>query len=455
MAYSRYKIALFIRITILFLLLTVLAFALCNLNFKTNLPLVVITLVPIIVILFLSVRNLFRFTIRRFLEMDDFFESAKYRDFSRWFSEDYGTEDIRRLHKGFNEINKTIKAINNEKEIQHLYLKKILELVDTGIVAYNVETGKVLWINESIKIILNVPSLKNISFIEKRKPALYTTIFETDYAKGSTISIDAGNSKIKILISSSLFLIEGEVFKLIVLQNIDTTLSQTESDACKKLLSVMTHEIMNSIAPISSLADTLQSKVQSAIKDPVQYQLEMNDLDIGIESIKNRSEGLLKFAKTYRSLSKITKLKLEEVLVSSFFENICILMKPSLESKSIEFDFELSKSDLKIQADVHLIEQVLINLILNSVDACKNQEHPKIIMSAKKNIDSSITIKVVDNGMGISEEIIEDIFVPFFSTKKNGSGIGLSLCQQIMLLHKGKIQINSIAGEGTVINLIF
>lgn len=433
----------------------VLSYAVSKLNFKENLPFGLIVTIPILIVIAILLQNLFKFTTRRFSEMDDFFESVKYRDFSRWYSEDHKTEDIRQLHKGFNEVNTAIKDINNEKEIQHLYLKKILELIQTGIVAYNVNSGEVLWINEALKKIINIPSIKNIGFIEKRKSNLYTAIFETNHVEGSTIAIDVGSNKMKVLVSSTLFTIENDVFKLIALQNIDTTLSQTESDAWKKLLSVMTHEIMNSIAPISSLADTLQSKVQLAIKDPVAHQLEMNDLDIGIESIKSRSEGLLKFAKTYRSLSKITKLNLEEVSVRSFFENITILMKPSLQAKSIEFDVVLDKSDLKIKADVHLIEQVLINLILNAVDACKNKEFPKITLLAKNNIDNTITIQVIDNGVGISEEIIEDVFVPFFSTKKSGSGIGLSLCQQIIVLHKGKIQINSNEGEGTVMNLIF
>ena len=439
----------------LFFALAVLAFALNNLDFKSNLPLAIITVLPTMVLIIFLVHNLYKFMIRRFIEMDDFFESVKYRDFSRWFSEKSGPEDIRKLHRGFNDVNSTIKNINTEKEAQHLYLQKILELVDTGIVAYNIETGVILWINDAFKEVLDIPSLKNIAFIKKRNPQLYTSIFTAKQLSGNTITIDIANNKTKILISNSNFKIKDDTFKLIVLKNIDDTLDQTESEAWKKLLSVMTHEIMNSIAPISSLAETLQSKVQLSIKNPKKHAMDVNDLEAGIESIKKRSEGLLKFAKTYRSLNKITKLNLGVVLVSDLFDTIEVLMRPSLENKHIALGFEIENPELKIEIDTYLIEQVLINLILNAVEACKECENPSIAISAQKDIDGHAIIKIKDNGKGIPDEIIDDVFIPFFSTKKNGSGIGLSLCQQIMFLHKGKIQINSIENTGTVIRLVF
>jgi len=455
MAYKKYKIALFFRVIVLFFSLTILAFILSKLDFRTKLSISLITILPILAFSIITFYNLYKFLIRRFDEMDDFFESVKYRDFSRWFTEKSGHQDIRELHKGFNEVNKTIKEINIEKEAQHLYLQKILELVGTGIIAYNLKTGKVLWVNESFKNNLGIPSLKNIDFVAKRKPELFHEIFEVNHAIGNTISIEVDEEKTKILISSSLFQIKEDSFKLIVLQNIEDTLSRTESEAWKKLLSVMTHEIMNSIAPISSLAETLQSKVQLSIKDPMENELEIHDLDAGIESIRKRSEGLLKFAKTYRSLNKITKLNLNHVLVSDLFENLINLMRPSLESKNILFDYKLDNPDLYIDLDTYLIEQVLINLLLNSVEACKNIPNAKIILSAQKNIKGKSIIKIRDNGKGIPDEILDDIFIPFFSTKKNGSGIGLSLCKQIILLHQGKIQIKSVMGLGTEISLVF
>lgn len=317
------------------------------------------------------------------------------------------------------------------------------------------DSGKVLWANDSFKEILGIPSLKTTQFIQKRNQRLHDAIFETNHAKGHTIEVEVNHEKIKILINSSIFLIEEESFKLVVIKNIDDTINRTESEAWKKLLSVMTHEIMNSIAPISSLAETLQYKIRASFEDPEKDPLEITDLDDGIETIKNRSQGLLKFAKTFRSLNKVTKLNLNNVLINGLFENIRILMEPSLEKKHIELVFEIEPPDLKIEIDTYLIEQVLINLILNSVEACKETDHPRITISAQKNIEGRSIIKVTDNGGGISEEIRDQIFIPFFSTKKTGSGIGLSLCKQIVLLHNGKLQVASELGKGTVIRVVF
>ncbi len=399
--------------------------------------------------------NIYTFVKRRFVAMDDFFEAVKYRDFSRWFPEDRGPKDIRFLYTGFNEINRTIKEINTKNEAQYVYLQKILEMVDIGIIAYNLETGDVLWSNDSFGDILDLPSFKNIRFVESRKPELFNTIFETYHREPNSISIALQNESLKILISDTVFQVEDDAFKLIVIQDIDNTLNKNESESWKKLLSVMTHEIMNSIAPISSLADTLQTNLQLAIEQPKTNILELEDLNSGIKTIKNRSEGLLKFAKTYRSLSKVTNLNLQRVKVAELFNNIQLLMEPSIKAKNIAIEFKISGPKLELDIDTHLIEQVLINLILNAVDACKHNDNAQIKVMASQNRNRDIVIKVYDNGSGIPPDILENIFVPFFTSKATGSGIGLSLCKQIMLLHKGRIIVKSVENEGSVFSLVF
>jgi len=220
------------------------------------------------------------------------------------------------------------------------------------------------------------------------------------------------------------------------------------------LLSVMTHEIMNSIAPISSLSETLQTEVRLKLKDKELYNLQLEDLDAGITSIKKRSEGLMKFAKTYRTLNKVSQVNKSKILVDELFKNISNLLEPSLNQKDIQLEFKNLNPKLEINIDTHLIEQVLINLIINARDACENQADSKILVSAQKFKDG-VQIKVADNGKGIPSEILETVFVPFYSTKKNGSGIGLSLSKQIMMLHNGRLQVQSEEGKGTVMSLTF
>ena len=447
MNYKNYILRLFFRI--LLLVTTILAFG--YLIYIKKPALIALASFVMLYLIF----NTYSFVKRRFAAMDDFFEAVKYRDFSRWFPEDRGPKDIRFLYTGFNEINRTIKEINSQNEAQYVYLQKILEMVDIGIIAYNIETGDVLWSNDSFRETLDFPSFKNIHFVEKRKPELYTTIFETYHREPNSISIALQNEKIKVLISDTVFQVKEDAFKLIVVQNIDDTLNKNESEAWKKLLSVMTHEIMNSIAPISSLAETLQRNVQLTLEYPKENELELEDLHAGIKTIKNRGEGLLKFAKTYRSLSKVTHLNLQRTKVSELFKNIELLMEPSIKAKNIAVDFSITTPKLELDIDTHLIEQVLINLILNAVDACKNRNDAHIKIRASQTPNRAVVIKILDNGSGIPQDIMESIFIPFFTSKTTGSGIGLSLCKQIMLLHKGKILVNSIENKGTVFSLVF
>lgn len=404
---------------------------------------------------FITVMNLYRYVIKRFVEMDDFFESVKYRDFSRWFSEEHGPGDIRQLHKGFNLVNKTIKSINNERQAQFVYLQKILEMVNVGIIAYNVESGEVLWTNDSFLKILDFPSFKNIRFVESRRHEIFEELFETYHSNTVSVTLKLKQEALKVLISDTVFDVEDESFKLVVVQNIDDTLNRNESEAWKKLLSVMTHEIMNSIAPISSLAETLEGNIAATLKHPEKDPLELEDLHAGISSIKKRSEGLMKFAKTYRSLNKVTKVHRSNISVRELFGNINDLLKPTLVDRQIAINFVFEKAQLELEIDTYLIEQVLINLIMNAMDATEGGEQPQITVSAEMTPQRRMQLMVRDNGKGIPLEVQESVFIPFFTTKATGSGIGLSLCKQIMTLHQGKIQLKSSEGMGTEVRLIF
>jgi signal transduction histidine kinase len=258
-----------------------------------------------------------------------------------------------------------------------------------------------------------------------------------------------------VVLSATAFRTENVHFKLIAFQNVNEALEETESKAWQKLLSVMTHEIMNSVAPISSLANTLQNRLkQFSLETPDTTGI-TEDLELGIETIRKRSEGLLKFTETYRNLNKITKASLARVFVSGLFENLHRLMQPTLTQKNIEITFILKDPLLSVEIDAGLIEQVLINLILNAIDAVKSKTDPKIVLSAYTDNDNKVIIKLADNGTGMPEDLLDQIFIPFFSTKKNGNGIGLSLCKQIMMVHKGTISVQSKVNEGTAFYLRF
>jgi two-component system nitrogen regulation sensor histidine kinase NtrY len=447
MIFKRYEWRLVLRVLILFITLLLSSFVIVAGQY--------IYLFIVIPAILYELADLIRFQKKAQDEIKQFVESIHYRDFSRHFDEHRAPNELKPLRKGFNEINTTFKVISRERETQYHYLQKILELVDTGIISYEQETGEIGWINDAFKRLLGIPYLKSIHSLQKREEQLYLSIVNLKPGDSKLVTITRNQQQIKILVSASALRSDDKLYKLLAFQNVSEALDETESKAWQKLLNVMTHEIMNSVAPISSLADTLKNRLQSPeiINSMAGSQLE--DLELGIDTIKRRSEGLLKFTESYRNLNKIIQLDLKHILICDLFENISSLMLPSLEKKHIELGIIIRDLTLAVNIEINLVEQVLINLVVNAIEAVKDVEAPQIVLSAELQPNNKIIIKVSDNGTGMPPELLDKIFIPFFSTRKTGSGIGLSLCKQIMLLHKGTIQVQSVEDKGSAFLLQF
>lgn len=411
-----------------------------------------IALIPVIIFQIVDFYNFHR---KAQEEVEQFVESVHYRDFSRHFDVKEAPLELQPLRKGFNEINSTFKVISREKETQYQYLQRILELVNTGILSYDHAGGEIVWMNESFKKMLGIPYLKTIHSLERRDGGLYHEILALRPGQNKIVSITKDNNSFKTLLSATAFQTDGRVYKLIAFQDVNEALDETEAKAWQKLLSVMTHEIMNSVAPISSLAETMLRRLQASAPFLKKEPGAMEDLELGIDTIRRRSEGLLKFAETYRNLNKITRPNLKQIFARDLFESLHRLMQPTLAQKDIELEIILKDPALALEADPSLVEQVLINLVVNAIEAIKDSPEPRIMLSAGQLAGNRVVIKVADNGTGMSAELMENIFIPFFSTKKSGSGIGLSLCKQIMLLHKGNIQVQSEEGVGSAFLLYF
>jgi two-component system, NtrC family, nitrogen regulation sensor histidine kinase NtrY len=446
---TRYEISLTIRVILLLASITAAAF--CIVEHRYTL------LIFIGLILVLQILNFIQFINKTNTELSQFIEAVQYRDFSLQFTEKNAPVSVRQLRRAFNQINSTFKQLSSEREEQYQYLQKILELVDTGILSYDKE-GEVGWINEAFKRMMNVPYLRNISSLEKRDESVYQAIMSLKNGDSQLVKI---NHK-QVLLAKTTFLNENIETNLIAFQNVNEAIEDTEAQAYQKLLRVMTHEIMNSVAPIASLAETMEGTVKK-VKEGEKRERGTNsekdelmaDISLGISTIRKRSENLLKFADTYRQLAKVSMTSFSEFYVRDLFEGVEILLENQIEQKNIEFDVVIKDFELKIEGDMVLIEQVLINLIINAIDAVKTQQKPSITLSAFRNNQEQIIIEVRDNGVGMSDELLDKIFVPFFTSKVNGSGIGLSLSKQIMALHKGAITVNSVEGKGTAFRLSF
>lgn len=437
----KFRRLIFFRAFMLFLGLILLAYLLFNQSYFYAL-----FLLPFCTwLLWFTIRS----QIRTYQELQEFAEAAKYRDFTRQFAIDRASIEIQPLRVAFNNINDVFKKISSEREVQYQYLQKILELVDTAIISYEEENGKVMWINESFKALFDIPYFSTIQALQKKNKGLYDQIIKSVPGDNGLFTFDTEQGSMKLQLHISNFQTAEGKYRLIALQNINAALDETESKAWQKLLSVLTHEIMNSIAPISSLADTIKNRLEG-----LPYVEELDDIRLGTETIKRRSEGLLKFAGTYRTLNKITQLDLTSIKAADLFENLYLLLEPTLIKKNIELDIILKDPSIELLVDINLIEQVLINLLLNAIEAVKDTDNPYIRLQALL-LNGRIQIKVSDNGKGMPQHIMDNIFTPFFTTRKTGSGVGLTLSKQIMLLHKGNILANSEEGKGSTFTLQF
>lgn len=431
----------FFNILILFLCATAMAYFLfANKIFYASLFLIPVSYY------FISIIRQQNFFITHFR---DFAEAMKYRDFTRRYPTANKTSIAKELFLTFNQINTVFKEISSEKEIQHQYLLEIINMLDAAILFYHADSGKVELINEAFKNLFETPHLGNITGLKKRNPDLYHISRKIKLGSQQMETAFSSKGKIKLLIQVSEFETHEIVYRIVVYQNINKAVDETENQAWHKLLRVLTHEIMNSIAPISSLAETLNERLQKLEETDA-----LKDVKTGITTIKNRSEGLLQFARSYRLINKVDQPYFVALSIAHLFENIYQLLEPNLLQKKIELDIILQNIRLKVMADEHLLEQVLINLILNAMEALQGIDHPKIkLVGIEK--DDEIWIQVIDNGLGMDSELLEQIFTPFFTTKKSGNGIGLTLSKQIMLVHHGNITARSEVGHGSEFTLKF
>ncbi|WP_242916195.1 sensor histidine kinase [Pontibacter liquoris] len=453
MIFKRLELGLFIRLLLIF-----------GMMFLTLHYLVQFTWLQVtsgILIMLAQVGELANYITRSNNELAKFLQAVKQRDFSQRFNEHTTNSSLQQLHTAFNLINDSFKQLHIEREAQFQYMQTILQLIDTGIMALDEETGEVEWVNDAFKKILGLPYLKNLAGLEPRYPDLYAAILTLTPNDNKLLKLKLPGGSSQLLLSATAFTKQHRDILLIAVKNVSATVDATETQAWQKLLRVMTHEIMNSVAPIASLADSLERHVHAAHQkytaDPqAKPDLELlQDTEEGIGIIKKRSEGLLRFAHFYRNLNKQQELMVTTVYVQELFKSINGLMRPQLEAQGIALECHVHPGSLTIQADVNLVEQVLINLLLNAKRAVQNRPDPHIILAAGPLDNGSVLIEVQDNGSGIPEELLESIFIPFFTSHKDGSGIGLSLAKHIMLLHKGSIQVESKEGVGSIFKLVF
>jgi two-component system, NtrC family, nitrogen regulation sensor histidine kinase NtrY len=407
------------------------------------------------VIIILQHVEIFRFISQTNRKLTRFLESVKYSDFISGFTNDNKLgKSFRDLNIAFNEVLEAFRKARSEKEEHWQYLNSVVQQVRTGILSYDID-GNVQLMNANAKKFMGVSSIKNIKELIQLNPRLYHAVNSVEAGKSELYK--SGND-LYLTIQSTELRIRGIDVKLVTLQNIQPELQKQELEAWQNLTRVLRHEIMNSITPISSLTSTLREILDHDMtqKDG-HYELKdegADDLREGLSTIENRSKGLIKFIDAYREYTSLPKPKMATVRLKDMIEKVAMLMKTELRKTKIDFQYEYSSEYLTIQADEEMIEQVLINLLKNAIEALNETENPKLRLIGRYD-ENVVKIEVIDNGPGIIKEAREHIFVPFYTTKRTGSGIGLSLSRQIMQMHNGSLSVESEPDVQTTFTMKF
>lgn len=383
-----------------------------------------------------------------------FLSSIKYSDFSQSFGSLKLGKSFDDLTSAFNTVMDEFRKTRNEKEEQYRFLQTVLRHIDIGLFSFD-QSGKFEFINNAARKILGITQGKSILTVDNLPEEFRTKLIDIKPGHRAPVKIYTESDIIHLIVYATEFKMRDQLYKLVSIQNIQSELEEKELEAWQKLIKVLTHEIMNSVTPISSLASTVNVMLSHSNNENELEKEQISDIKDAVKTIEKRSAGLIDFVESYRNLTKIPKPNFEIIPIRQLFNRLEKLLKNEIEKNEINFTKNTNPSTLEVTADPSLIEQILINLILNSIHALNNCKDKKIKISGELNTRGKVILKVIDNGLGIPEEIQEKIFIPFFSTKKDGSGIGLSLARQIMRVHGGNIRFISKANQQTEFILVF
>jgi nitrogen fixation/metabolism regulation signal transduction histidine kinase len=390
-------------------------------------------------------------------DLEKFFSSVQDHDSSVRFSENTKNNSFGKLHDRMNNINTIIQNVKIENERTSQFLQSVVAHVDIGLLSFDMN-GRIEIYNRAAKRYLNVQQPQQLSSLKTMNDEIFKIINTIKPGQEILHKMKIDNLLQSILVKATELKFESNVIKLVSFQDITNELDKKELDSWQRLIRVLTHEIMNSISPITSLTTVISGYFK---KKDDGNPVPLNNIDrqivsktlSGLNTIEETGKGLLGFVDKYRSLTSLPKPDLSKFTIESLFRKCKLLMESNI-SNNIKITASVNPEDIAITADYAQVEQLLINLIKNAIEALSVKKNGTIHLKAFYTENDTI-IQVEDNGIGISSDIIEDIFVPFYTTKENGSGIGLSLSKQIMQNHNGTISVNSARDEGSEFTLKF
>ena len=393
-----------------------------------------------------------------------FLESINQEDFSVSFPKANSGKTDSRFSFLLSAITKKFQSLRAEKESRSFFLQTVLEQVSVALIGYN-SKKEIKLINAAAKKLLGRPYIKDLAGIKKVNEDLYDEMINMDSRERVLVKFERKGELMQVSLSATELKINNEYLKVVSLNDIKSELDEKEIEAWHKLIRILNHEVMNSMIPLSTLTNVNKTILQG-VHD--QFELASNDeVDLvkgheqiadvieGMEIIENRSKGIVDFVKSVKSLTNISKPNFIKISINKLLNRVYTLMNPEFEKAQVELILRQPANEVSTVADLELIEQVLINLLKNALEALREDKRTlmKKVNLGARSADGLTTISIGDNGPGISSERIENIFVPFYTTKKDGSGIGLALSRQILRMHKGSLEVKSEEGKGAVFTM--
>ncbi len=441
------KFGLNITVRIILLCLTIFLFFYLVRNISVD-----VTVIIIFLIIIFQIYSIIKYVQVTNRELARFFSSIRYSDFTQNFKTNITGTGFEELSSSLTDVINDFKKTRQEKEENYRYLQTIVQHINVGILAYTLD-GNVELINNATKKILRIQALRNIADLESKSKKLLAALKKIRAGEKILVKVADNSDLLQLAIYGAEFKMRDKHIILVSLNNIQSELEEKEMEAWQNLIRVLTHEIMNSITPIVSLSSTVNNMIDGS--GNILSKESIEDIKNALNTIEKRSKGLIHFVDDYRNLNRVPAPNFRIIKISTLFDRVYSLLREQISSKNINFEHRVDPANLEVTADPDLLEQVLINLILNSLNAKYNTPKPEIRLSGKLDNKGNTVIQVIDNGAGIPEELHDKIFIPFFTTRQEGSGIGLSLSKQIMRAHKGSISVNSLPDKETVFTLKF
>ena len=386
-----------------------------------------------------------------------FFDSVRNDDSNLSFPVETRNVALKELYQSMNKVNQQIQQLKIENRQQEQYFRTLLEHLAAGIITYD-NKGFILHANSSAKKLLSIEVLTHLQQIERNDLNLFKTIKSIRPFERKLIAINTENGEIQLSLKATSLKTNDNELVILSIQDIKNELDEKEIESWMKLIRVLMHEIMNSITPITSLSESLSNIYSTGGKPVLPEQVNVKTIATtlqGLNVIKEQGKGLMSFVESYRKLTRVPEPDKKLFRVADLMSRVHILYNSLEKSDRTNLSVSLANPDLEIFADQNLISQVLINLLKNALEANEKNNDVKIRISATEGINNHPEICVIDNGPGISEENLDEIFVPFFTTRQNGSGIGLSISKQIMRVHGGNLKVRSVPDKETVFCLSF